>query len=462
MGKRATSDRPCLAQRDMGPLCLRFLCLGFFCLGFLCLGLNGLILPCALSAPAHARGESTARRGVAPVAQSNPAEPAIGEREVRLEQLWQVGERPDDPIFGIITSVLRDGDGNVGVLDVQQHAFLIFDQEGGLLRRIGRRGQGPGEFERASGICTLPGGGYGVVQPIPGKILRFDAQGLPSGSSTPRPDSLMTASSFFVTHQAAPCGERLVIYCLSQAFREYRTFARETLALIALDGTIVSRLVEIENEIDLDRRYFFDEATTGLLPKRWIVSPENAIYAAPAFHDYLIRVFDADGHEVMVITRAYEAFGRTAAEKARIMFLHAVSADQGEIDDLHRAIEQLSIGPGGVLWVLPSRGLWRLPVGTVGRYDVYAPDGVFRERVTLLGDADPMLDDIWVLGDRVIVIRNAKAALAGQLGGIGGDRWSFTGSDESSAVSSDGSSGRALGRDPEEPVSIICYAVPGR
>lgn len=51
---------------------------------------------------------------------------------------------PDE--FGRITAVSTDGSGALWVADDLGHDIRVFDTDGALVRRIGREGQGPGEF----------------------------------------------------------------------------------------------------------------------------------------------------------------------------------------------------------------------------------------------------------------------------------------------------------------------------
>lgn len=71
--------------------------------------------------------------------------------EWTLEPLLSLGSEaavgdpaPDE--FGQITSVVTDDDGDLWVADAQNHEIRVFAPDGVLLRRIGREGQGPGEF----------------------------------------------------------------------------------------------------------------------------------------------------------------------------------------------------------------------------------------------------------------------------------------------------------------------------
>lgn len=56
-----------------------------------------------------------------------------------------LGESPPDE-FGRITAVSTDKTGTLWVADALSHDIRVFDTQGALVRRIGREGQGPGEF----------------------------------------------------------------------------------------------------------------------------------------------------------------------------------------------------------------------------------------------------------------------------------------------------------------------------
>lgn len=68
---------------------------------------------------------------------------------LRLVEDLRVGSGPadDDSLaFGNVASLAADGDGSVYVADDRRGEILVFDSAGVLMRRMGRRGGGPGEF----------------------------------------------------------------------------------------------------------------------------------------------------------------------------------------------------------------------------------------------------------------------------------------------------------------------------
>jgi hypothetical protein len=66
-------------------------------------------------------------------------------RKVGLEEVLSIGGLDDQALFQW-TGVATDGTGNIYVLDAMDYSLKKFGPDGRLLKKAGRRGQGPGEF----------------------------------------------------------------------------------------------------------------------------------------------------------------------------------------------------------------------------------------------------------------------------------------------------------------------------
>jgi hypothetical protein len=73
---------------------------------------------------------------------------------------WTVepGLTPAADSFGDLSGVTQDPHGNVYVSDRQASTIWIFDASGTLLRGLGGKGDGPGEFNLPSGVALSPSG----------------------------------------------------------------------------------------------------------------------------------------------------------------------------------------------------------------------------------------------------------------------------------------------------------------
>jgi len=79
----------------------------------------------------------------------NPKEPLYGEIKFELEEDLSIGnEKDDNYMFYKGVSIDVDSYGNIFVLDIGNYRIQKYDGRGNYLRTIGRKGQGPGEFQR--------------------------------------------------------------------------------------------------------------------------------------------------------------------------------------------------------------------------------------------------------------------------------------------------------------------------
>ena len=79
----------------------------------------------------------------------NPNEPLYGEIAFELEEDLSIGNEEDENyMFYGGASINIDSEGNIFVSDRRNYRIQKFDKKGNYLQTIGRKGQGPGEFER--------------------------------------------------------------------------------------------------------------------------------------------------------------------------------------------------------------------------------------------------------------------------------------------------------------------------
>ena len=74
-----------------------------------------------------------------------------------LRVYGSIGEDPDAE-FGNVSDVARGPDGAIAVADGVTHNLSFFSAQGSRLTRVGREGEGPGEFSRIAGLVTDPEG----------------------------------------------------------------------------------------------------------------------------------------------------------------------------------------------------------------------------------------------------------------------------------------------------------------
>jgi hypothetical protein len=97
----------------------------------------------------------------------------------------------DTSLFAEVSTFEVDQGGRIWLYDFQGRRLFLFDSTGRLARRIGRSGQGPGEFSSGNGLVVRPDSGVALLDTRNARISFFDAAGefrtswpVPSGFST--------------------------------------------------------------------------------------------------------------------------------------------------------------------------------------------------------------------------------------------------------------------------------------
>lgn len=117
------------------------------------IGWVGLILLIAACADGDASGLAPVRDTL-PNGAVRVRYPALPDSAATLTVDLRIGtvEGEDYEVFGDVRSVEADADGNIYILDRQASQIRVFGPDGGFLRAISRKGEGPGEITEANGM----------------------------------------------------------------------------------------------------------------------------------------------------------------------------------------------------------------------------------------------------------------------------------------------------------------------
>lgn len=115
----------------------------------------------------------------------NPVEPLHGELELELEEDLVIGGDVEDENFNFmrISAIEVDEEGNIYVLDSRECRIQVFNKDGDYLQTIGRKGEGPGEFQRPSRMYLSPDAKLYVIEFR--KMHMFDQDGVYEKSIIP-------------------------------------------------------------------------------------------------------------------------------------------------------------------------------------------------------------------------------------------------------------------------------------
>lgn len=90
---------------------------------------------------------------------------------------WRVRTESAPEIIGDVNSLAVGGDGQVWVWDGSSPALWLISAEGTLMRRVGRRGSGPGEYQSANGIAVARDGALVMWDDGNGRLTFFSQEG---------------------------------------------------------------------------------------------------------------------------------------------------------------------------------------------------------------------------------------------------------------------------------------------
>lgn len=126
-----------------------------------------------------------------------PAQPAVAGSAVdrplawRFEKRWAIGGAGDEALILshlFPNDIVADPQGHLWIVDARGYRVVEYDAAGRQLRALGRKGQGPGEFEYPAGLDVVADGSIRVRDLQRPTIVRFSKRGdpLPDEPESPR------------------------------------------------------------------------------------------------------------------------------------------------------------------------------------------------------------------------------------------------------------------------------------
>ncbi|MCY3809685.1 MAG: hypothetical protein OXG58_09740 [Gemmatimonadetes bacterium] len=235
-------------------------------------------------------------------------------------EVFRVGasELPDWAQFGTPPSVAFDGGGNLFVLNPDVPVVAVLDRDGELVRTLGRRGEGPGEFsgpddiyvwrdgtaavaDRGSGIYVVfaPDGSFDrQVNMSAGQVGRYGMMAFRSGAR-PHPDAGVLVARGMGSH-------------VQEMFRQMemanptigpRGLERLTLGAMGTTAEPIVKAGEVRAQVPGD-----EESTGTDDPRRFDpgllfdVLPDGSVAYCDSAH-YSIKLVAGDGAPVATIAR---------------------------------------------------------------------------------------------------------------------------------------------------------------
>ncbi len=329
----------------------------------------------------------------------------------------------DTTLFTSVSEFDVDRHGRFWVFDGGSASIFLFGPDGALLRRIGRRGGGPGEFEQNGGMVVRADDGLAQWDSRNARISFFDSNGtfvrswpLSGGFSTSNGLISDASGDLFLRRPVTPP-------------REGEILGRMGLVRLRDDGAFADSLappdIPVQRDVYVARVEGGASATTSNFAPtfHWSWSPGGEFIAAHGGR-YEIIVARKQGKPLVIRRRmspvAIDPEERKFEEQ-RILW-QMRQTDPGwtwsgpPIPEVKAPIRSLAVSRDGRIWVqvaVPSEAMPASEVPaysdstrpvprfrTPSMYEVFAPDGTFLGRVRFpvrarLIEADG--DRVWAL-----------------------------------------------------------------
>lgn len=318
---------------------------------------------------------------------------------------WSIDGEPsltlhsgDDAVLHWIRGAVRQADGTIVLVSESSDELLFFGSDGTFERRVGREGDGPGEFRGPFFLRRIAGDTLVVTDRTSGRISWFDAAGEFVRQEVPNRERLSDA----IPDDHAPgltrwLGDDLYLTTtLERGLPAPRSRVRPEVGAILHRGREpVSFLGPFPG-----REYFrIDEASMG----RWAFFPNQTevVFGTDPARVYVgntdpfeIRVFRADGSLERIIRDslapekiseddiAWERWELLDwGEQSDNIDAFTLLADAMPIPDSKPAFETITIDPFGYLWLKEYHGY----SPEAADYRIYDPAGLRVGRVQLPG-----------------------------------------------------------------------------
>lgn len=318
----------------------------------------------------------------------NGAEPLHPDADVRFEEDLSI--LPEDEEGNIILyrpySYTVDEEGSIYIYDSQDPAVKVFNPEGRLIRTIGRKGQGPGEFQSVSRVVCVPGKRLLTLDWDQNRISLFTNEGSFIGSHNFQNSGFeifFAADSFFAREETkVEFGSVPWTWKRALAVKAFDYEGLELFSYGKFQDSQSGFVNEEGSQFSFSKPFEVHSVLAG--------DPKNARLFHCLNDKYLIEVYNRDGRIFRKIDRPYKRLPVKDVDKINYLdgFRRRGSSEKhirlieknAEMPDLKPMATRMLVDSSGSLWVelnetkeAEGRTFWI--------YDIFDEDGYYVYRI---------------------------------------------------------------------------------
>jgi hypothetical protein len=308
----------------------------------------------------------------------NPAEPFYGELVLQLEENLSLGGNVNDDnyYFPGGASIAIDQQGNLFIRDAGNIRIQEYDKAGKYVQTIGRKGQGPGEFQFPAMVDVDRDGNIWVLD-APTRALKVFSPDGTFKKSTPLRASIQP--QFYVSKEGYIFGMEI----------NYRTPGGPRIAVLKLnpDGSFAETIAQFQGELKPNQKGYAIHSYSNSLFLCGL-NPNALCYGFSM--DYKIFLADGQGKTISIIQKAEKPISVSGEEKDWIKkkgIFAALGVSKKEREEVvvfppHRPyFGRIVADDTGRIYV--SRTPSVLGENKIKVFDVYSVDGIYLYRTQL-------------------------------------------------------------------------------
>ena len=289
-----------------------------------------------------------------------------------------------------IRTVRADKDNNIFILDQYNSNIKKFDEDGIYIKTIGKAGNGPGEFGRASSMCISADTVF-VNDMTAQKIVKYNTNGdflynLLYSADLPR--KIMSRGDLGYTQIILP-------------FENVDNSTYINGALVTSNGKfeIEKRLWEKRGLLGGNNYDFHNYYPEYYVSKNKIYVDENST------DKYQINVFDIEGNKELVITKSFRKIKMDQKDLEAINANRRTANRDNQIVEANisykKTVSDIEVDKFDRIWTKPAlEARDSLLTGKV--FDIFDKDGIFLNRITV--DEANENSDIYFINERMYIL----------------------------------------------------------
>jgi hypothetical protein len=285
----------------------------------------------------------------------NPKAPMYPQGAVELREELTIGtaEGAEEYMFFRLRGIAVDDQGEIFALDQRKPRVDVFSGDGRHVRSIGRRGQGPGEFQTPFYVALSPAGELLVGEM--GRLSFFERSG---GFLRNQDNSISRLAFIKYLENGDAVGTRMVMDEKNPRY-EVAIFGRNLEQKAVLASSPMP---------DSSGKYALFASVI-----RWDISRGREIVCASGQDGYRLSIFDAAGRLIRTIDKSYDPVPVTDLDIERQMKQHGIqSRDEVTIPRFLPPIWWVYADEAGRIFV----STWqRDPDSGIALFNIFDPEG---------------------------------------------------------------------------------------